>query len=415
MASFRDIVSKYSYSTDIDTTHSYGETYQSYFTPIQQNVLNILLIGVEHNNYLGGILRVCHEFFPNATFTVVDNNSNEKFDFMFYQPNVTLFSEASIHDHDFVMNTFVTPGITFDIIIEDVSPRSVANMAMIVKEYSQLLNPGGMMFIEDLEYPGNADELNSQLPANLQGCSQFFDLRASGRYDDILYLVTAPITMSSRLVSDMTEPELVESAPVEFSLAESEPVELLPVEAMPVESAPVEAIPVESAPVEAMPVESAPLEAMPVESAPVEAMPVESAPVEAMPVESAPVESVPIESAPIESVPVESAPVESVPVESAPVESIPVESIPVESIPVEAMPVESAPVESMPVESMPVEAMPVESAPVESAPVESAPVESVPIESVPIESVPVESMPVESVPVESAPVESVPVESAPVE
>ena len=156
MTSFRDILAKYSYSTDADTTHSYGETYQNIFTPIQQNVLNILLIDVEHNNHLGGFLRVCNEFFPNATFSAVDYRPKEQFDHIFQLPNVTLYSGASIHDHDFVTNTFVTPGITFDIIIEDASPRALANMAVIVKEYSPLLNPGGMMFIEDLEYTGNA-------------------------------------------------------------------------------------------------------------------------------------------------------------------------------------------------------------------------------------------------------------------
>jgi len=289
MTSFRDILAKYSYSNDTDTIHSYGETYQSLFTPIQQKVLNILLIGVEYNNYLGGFLYVCKEFFPNATFTVVDHNSSEKFGGIFLEPDVTLYTDASIHDHDFITNAFVNPGITFDIIIEDVSPRDLANIAMVVKEYSPLLSPGGMMFIEDLEYPGNADVLDTELPEILKGCSQIFDLRASGRYDDILYLITAPLTMpvvvKSSIVlgvepaSASAEEPVVE--PVSASVEEPVVEPVVPVE----ESASAPVVPVEepaSAPV--VPVEepaSAPV--VPVEepaSAPV--VPVEepaSAPV----------------------------------------------------------------------------------------------------------------------------------------
>ena len=228
MTSFRDILAKYSYSNDTDTTHSYGETYQSLFTPIQQNVLNILLIGVEYNNYLGGFLYVCKEFFPNATFTVVDHNSSEKFGGIFLEPDVTLYTSASIHDHDFVTDAFVNPGITFDIIIEDVSPRALANMAMVVKEYSILLSPGGMMFIEDLEYPGNAGVLDDELPAILKGCSQIIDLRQqSGRYDDMLYLVTAPLTMPVVVPVTVSAP-VQEPAPVPALAPAEEPV--VPVE-----------------------------------------------------------------------------------------------------------------------------------------------------------------------------------------
>jgi len=193
---FEQIVDNYLYSTDVDTTHSYASVYAQYFDALKTYPLNILLIGAEDNNYVGGFLHACYDFFPNATFTVLDDHPIEYFDFFFYQPKIKFYPSALIHDHDFVMNAFVTPGIKFDIIIENISPRLLVSMAIIVKEYCPLLNPGGMLFIEDLEYPSNKDFLDAELPANLQGCSQIFDLRAEkGRYDDILYLVTAPGTL----------------------------------------------------------------------------------------------------------------------------------------------------------------------------------------------------------------------------
>jgi hypothetical protein len=196
MATFKELLAPHSMSTDVDTTHSYADVYESYFSTIRDQSINVLLVGVEHNNYLGGFLHACYDYFPNATFYVVDHNSPEKFDTFFNEPNINLYSQASIHDHDFIVNTFVNTDIRFDLIIEDVSPRALANMAKIVKEYSVLLKPNGMMFIEDLEYPDNTVVLDAELPAYLQGCSQIFDLRTvKGRYDDILYLVTAPASL----------------------------------------------------------------------------------------------------------------------------------------------------------------------------------------------------------------------------
>jgi hypothetical protein len=204
---FIQIIENYLYSTDVDTTHSYATVYAQYFDALQTYPLNILLIGAEDNNYVGGFLHACYDFFPNATFTVVDDHPIEYFDTFFYQPKIKFYAATPMHDHDFVMNAFVTPGIKFDIIIENVSPRLLLSMAIIVREYGPLLNPGGMMFIEDLEYPDNKDVLDAELPANLQGCSQIFDLRAEkGRYDDILYLVTAPGTLNPPGPTGLTGP-----------------------------------------------------------------------------------------------------------------------------------------------------------------------------------------------------------------
>ena len=99
-------------------------------------------------------------------------------------------------------------------------------------------------------------------------------------------------------MSDILEPEVSETEPVE-EVVESED----PVESEAPEEAPVEA-PEEEAPEEEVPEEEAPVEEAPVEEAPVEEAPVEEAPVE----EEVPVE----EEAPVEEAPVES---ETVPVE----------------------------------------------------------------------------------------------------
>jgi hypothetical protein len=243
MATFKELLAPHSMSTDVDTTHSYADVYESYFSTIRDQSINVLLVGVEHNNYLGGFLHACHDYFPNATFYVVDHNSPEKFDTFFNEPNINLYSQASIHDHDFIVNTFVNTDIRFDLIIEDVSPRALANMAKIVKEYSVLLKPNGMMFIEDLEYPDNTVVLDAELPAYLQGCSQIFDLRTvKGRYDDILYLVTAPASVPALVaqvapaVAPVSAAPAVEAPAVEAPVMEAPAMEAPAVEAPAVEA-----------------------------------------------------------------------------------------------------------------------------------------------------------------------------------
>ncbi|XP_042349837.1 MICOS complex subunit MIC27 isoform X3 [Plectropomus leopardus] len=190
-----------------------------------------------------------------------------------------------------------------------------------------------------------------------------------------------PVPQSVPAETEVTTTSEEISAPV----ATEEPSDIKQAPAKPTPSSEpetIESTPVESAPEEAAPVESAPEEAAPVEAAPVEAVSAEAAPAESAPAEAAPAESAPAEAAPAESAPAEAAPEEAAPAEAAPEEAAPEEAAPEEAAPVEAAPAEAAPEESAPEESAPVEAAPAEAAPEEAAPAEAAPEEAAPVEAV---------------------------------
>jgi hypothetical protein len=93
-------------------------------------------------------------------------------------------------------------------------------------------------------------------------------------------------------MSDIVEPEVSETEPVEEVVESEAPEEEAPVGEALEEEAPVGEALEEEAPVGEAPVDEAPVEEAPVEEAPVEEAPVEEAPVDEAPVES---ETVPVE------------------------------------------------------------------------------------------------------------------------
>jgi spermidine synthase len=174
-------------STDINTLHSYVPTLEQLFAPIRDKQLNILILGVEH----GGTLIMCDSYFPNCTIHAVDPSPPDRFRYhTFHQDNVTLYSSTDATDVNFVDSAFLHNNIKFDIILDDTNPRNNITQSNIIRLYTQLLNPEGMLIIQDVQAMHEADYLLSIVPEELQSKVEIVDLRpVKERYDDILFIV----------------------------------------------------------------------------------------------------------------------------------------------------------------------------------------------------------------------------------
>lgn len=174
-------------STDINTLHSYVPTLEQLFAPIRDKQLNILLLNVEH----GGTLIMCHSYFSNCTIHGVDPSPPDRFRYhTFHEPNVTIYPSTDPTDVNFVDSAFLHNGIKFDIILDDTNPRNSITQSNVIRLYTQLLNPGGMLIIQDIQAMYEADYLKSIVPEELQSNVEIVDLRhVKERYDDILFIV----------------------------------------------------------------------------------------------------------------------------------------------------------------------------------------------------------------------------------
>jgi len=175
---------------DINTTHHYIPTYESLYSPIRDEPLTILIIDAG----MSGVVQMMNNYFSNAIIHVCDGREGHHFKPPLYHSglhqNVILHSSARPFDVDYVETEFVENGLQFDIIVEDTSPRTLEIMSKTLDLYCKLLSPNGMLIIEDVQEIYWQDTLIQHVPeGRLRENTTVYDLRASGRYDDILFVV----------------------------------------------------------------------------------------------------------------------------------------------------------------------------------------------------------------------------------
>jgi hypothetical protein len=172
-------------STDMNSTHSYADVYESLFSSRRNDTINILQIGLN----FGGAIHIWRQYFPNSTIYLVDQGEHDTGDF-FTTPKGIAFMNSDAYSHDFVVNNFTNNNIKFDIIIEDQSDRNYQKAQSTIVEYSSLLNAGGMLIIEDIQDINWTTQLMEYVPEELKANVQIFDLRENkGTWDDILFMV----------------------------------------------------------------------------------------------------------------------------------------------------------------------------------------------------------------------------------
>jgi hypothetical protein len=186
--------------TDKNTTHSYLPVYQQLLESKKETAQHVLEIGV----CLGGSIKLWNQFFTNATVYGVDilnkteicqnfladeSRSETIWADLENNEKIKLLSPANAYDVDFVTTQFVTPGVKFDVILDDGS-NSYGDMRTVIELYSDLLTDNGILIIEDIQTQAWFDDLKDVVPDGLKPFVRTYDLRPTkNRYDDMVFVI----------------------------------------------------------------------------------------------------------------------------------------------------------------------------------------------------------------------------------
>lgn len=172
-------------TTDINTIHSYLEIYEELFHSKKETSKNILEIGVGE----GGSIKLWDDYFTNGTIYGIDFRENSCWDELKKREKVKLFTNNP-YDYNFIKNEFIDKNIKFDIIIDD-GPHTLESMMFFAMHYSQLLEEGGVLIIEDIQSPEWIPFICNNFPAKYKDNDKIniIDLRSKKfRYDDLLII-----------------------------------------------------------------------------------------------------------------------------------------------------------------------------------------------------------------------------------
>jgi hypothetical protein len=190
--------------TDLNTTHNYLGVLEPILSPLRDNSLNILQVGVLH----GGEMQLWDKYFSNAMLYGLDYQTQDVYRVpFFYQDNVKIYAAGRPYDSVYIQENFIDKGLKFDLIFEDISPRNFETQSAALEIYKQLLNPGGMLFILDIQSDYDYHRVKNILPEIEHECCHLIDVRHTrGRWDDMILVYTAPtFDASGNIVSYATE------------------------------------------------------------------------------------------------------------------------------------------------------------------------------------------------------------------
>ena len=174
--------------TDKASDHSYAELYDIILAPYRERPINLLEIGI----YQGGSLLMWQHYFPDAVVSAIDIDprgmhptNTERLDYdrlrLYYGSAYTMQMVEVLMQSD-----------EYDIIIDD-GPHTLQSQVFAARNYRQLLAPGGVLVIEDVQDITHLDALTAVLPERERGWVQTYDLRhVKGRYDDIVWVYRMP-------------------------------------------------------------------------------------------------------------------------------------------------------------------------------------------------------------------------------
>ena len=121
----------------------YAHWYEHWFSPIKQNVTNILEIGV----YNGGSTRALYDYFPQANILGIDILDKKE-----YENDRTITKVLDQGDPEQLDNFIIEcnqQNLKFDIILDDGS-HDVEHQQLTFGKLFKLVKPGGIYIIEDM-------------------------------------------------------------------------------------------------------------------------------------------------------------------------------------------------------------------------------------------------------------------------
>lgn len=167
--------------TDKATDHSYNTFYENEFKRFKDIKGTLLELG----SFNGGSALLWHEYLINFNIVMTDVIDQVP----------TKIKEKLTRSEFIIADSFNKETVKilknkykgFDIIIED-GPHTLETQLFALKEYSKLLNKGGVLIIEDIQ---SENDLNELLSVKLRGKSiEVVDLRhIKNRYDDLMIVV----------------------------------------------------------------------------------------------------------------------------------------------------------------------------------------------------------------------------------
>jgi hypothetical protein len=172
--------------TDKNTSHSYLEVYDTFFSRIKNSAKYVLEVGVAR----GGGLKLLREYFQNAQIFGMDHNP------VTYEMNpvvptlsrISLFMSVDAYNTDNV-NAMLRSPIRFNLIMDDGS-HHLEHQKFFIEHYSKLLTDDGMLVVEDIADINYLPELFAAVPVELRPFVFLIDRRmVKGRSDDILLII----------------------------------------------------------------------------------------------------------------------------------------------------------------------------------------------------------------------------------
>ena len=163
--------------TDIDTIHSYLDTYDSLFIGVKDSAVKVLQLGVgqvvtsSQGNfyYYGGDVKLLKNYFTNAQIFATESLSLEHiWDELQNDPKITLFTEVDVFDPAFVSANLAPH--SFDVIIAD-GAHSLEELSFIIPTYLPLLSEKGILVLESIQKWGDTDVLTTLVPDDLKNIS----------------------------------------------------------------------------------------------------------------------------------------------------------------------------------------------------------------------------------------------------
>jgi hypothetical protein len=184
------------YSTDKNTTHTYGQFYDREFsrfvnTPacrlseadqlifrLPHRPVRLLEVGVQK----GGSLQLWRDYFQQGEVIGVDvslQNLQSGGD----------WRGIAIHHADGYDQAFSGKIGELDIAIDD-GPHTLASQIRFIELYLPKIRPNGMLVIEDVQDPQHFERLKQAVPVDQRERIRCFDFRSiKGRWDDLLFVV----------------------------------------------------------------------------------------------------------------------------------------------------------------------------------------------------------------------------------
>ncbi len=178
MKTIQEILQSYECDKHNDEEHSYGDVYADIFSNYDRDSnISILELGVQR----GGSLLAWKEYFPNATVVGVDITDTR---LERYKKDSV---EFILGDLRLVIDQLKDR--KFDIIIDD-SDHFDGTIVWIIQNYWKLLNPKGVMAIEDIQVPDRyLAAIHSVLPPDAK--AKVYDMRwVKDRHDDMIVALT---------------------------------------------------------------------------------------------------------------------------------------------------------------------------------------------------------------------------------